>query len=88
MGRHTSEAAVDAKVVDGRVRALLVDVAGLDPGGIRTDARFAELGVDSVAAVALLGRLEESFDLEIPPQDALHLTTVGAVVRYVSRRAR
>ena len=32
--------------------------------------------------------LEEAFDVTIPPEDALHLTTVGAVVRYVSRHAR
>lgn len=79
---------MDVKVVDGRVRDLLADVAGIDAQAVAPDARWAELGVDSVAAVALLGRLEESFDLTIPPADALHLTTVGAVVRYVARHAR
>lgn len=78
---------MDTKQVTFRVRDLLADVAGVDPVGITPDARFAELGVDSVAAVALLGRLEETFDVTIPPEDALHLTTVGAVVRYVSRHA-
>jgi acyl carrier protein len=79
---------MDAKVVDGRVRDLLADVAGIDPAAIAPDARWAELGVDSVAAVALVARLEESFDLTISEADALHLTTVGAVVRYVARHAR
>ena len=79
---------MDAHIVSGRVREVLADVAGLDPASITADARWSDLGVDSIAAVALLGRLEESFDLSIPPEDTLHLTTVGAVVRYVSRHAR
>lgn len=79
---------MDTKQVTGRVRDLLAEAAGIDPDGITVDASFAELGVDSIAAVVLLGRLEESFDVTISPEDALHLTTVGAVVRYVSRHAR
>ncbi|MCO5169245.1 MAG: acyl carrier protein [Planctomycetes bacterium] len=74
--------------ISGRVRGLLADVAGVDPAGVAPDARFSDLGVDSVTASALLGRLEEAFDVSIPAEDALHLTTVGAVVRYVSRHAR
>lgn len=79
---------MDTTLVSGRVRELLADVAGVDPSGVTTDARFADLGVDSVTALALLGRLEETFDVTITPEDALHLTTVGAVVRYVERNAR
>ncbi|MBX3467735.1 MAG: acyl carrier protein [Planctomycetes bacterium] len=74
--------------ISGRVRGLLADVAGVDADGVVPEARFDDLGVDSVTAAALLGRLEEAFDVTITPEDALHLTTVGAVVRYVSRHAR
>lgn len=79
---------MDSIDVSGRVRHLLAEVAGVDPSGVTPDARFADLGVDSVTALALLGRLEEAFDVTISPDDALHLTTVGAVTRYVARNAR
>lgn len=78
---------MDSEQATGRVKDLLVEVAGVDPVWITPDARLAELGVDSIAAVALLDRLEETFDVTIPPEDALHLTTVRAIVRYVSRHA-
>lgn len=79
---------MDTTLVAGRVRELLAEAAGVDPAVVTADARFADLGLDSVTALALLGRLEESFDVTIAPEDALHLTTVGAVVRYVERHAR
>lgn len=78
---------MDIQQATGRVKDLLADVAGVDPVWATPDARLSELGVDSIAAVALLDRLEETFDVTIPPEDALHLTTVGAIVRYVSRNA-
>jgi acyl carrier protein len=77
----------DPSDLSGRVRELLGELAAVDPASIALDARFSDLGIDSVSAVALLGRLEETFDLTIPADDALHLTTVGAVVRYLGRQA-
>lgn len=79
---------MDTTLVSDRVRELLADVAGVDPSGVTSEARFADIGVDSVTALALLGRLEETFDVTISPEDALHLTTVGAVVRYIERNVR
>lgn len=79
--------AMQPNAVQGRVRELLAEVVDLDPRGIGADTTFADLGVDSVAALELVARLEEAFDLRIPEGDALHLTTVDAVVRYVTRNA-
>jgi len=74
--------------VEGRLRALLTEITGAEPVGLRPEARIADLGVDSVAAQELVARLEDAFGVEIPDEDAIHLTTVDAVVRYVARRAR
>jgi acyl carrier protein len=45
-----------------------------------------DLGLDSMAVIELLYRIEEAFDLQIPDQDLVGLTTVGHVVNYVEKR--
>lgn len=45
-----------------------------------------DLGLDSMAVIELLYRIEEAFDLQIPDQDLVGLSTVGHVVTYVEKR--
>lgn len=71
----------------GEVQAVIGELTDRAPESVPTHARFTELGVDSVAAVELLARLEELYDLYVPPEDAVHLVTVDDVVRYVARHA-
>ncbi len=82
---------IDAEAVLRELAALLADVepgrTG-GPGSLPADARWSELGLDSATAVELLARVEERFDVVIPEEDALHLTTPGALARFVARQAR
>ncbi len=47
-----------------------------------------DLGLDSMATIELLYRIEEAFDLQIPDEDLPKLITVGNVVTYVERRLK
>lgn len=47
-----------------------------------------DLGLDSLATIELLFKIEEAFDLQIPDQDLQTLATVGQVTAYVQRRLR
>lgn len=82
--------AIDAEAVLRELATLLAEVepghAG-GPGSLPTEARWSELGLDSAAAVELLARVEERFDVVIPEEDAIHLTTPGALARFVARQA-
>lgn len=73
--------------LEGRVRQVVAEAVKIDVSSVGTRTPFAELGLDSVGAVALVAQLEDTFDLRIPESDALHLTSVEAVVRYVARNA-
>lgn len=73
--------------LEARVRQVVADAVKVDVSSVGGRTPFAELGLDSVDAVALVAQLEETFDLRIPEADALHLTSVEAVVRYVARNA-
>ena len=45
-----------------------------------------DLGLDSMATIELLFRIEETFDFQIPDQDLQRLATVGDVIAYVEER--
>lgn len=73
--------------VQTRILQALGDYLKCDPNGIRSDAHLRDdLGLDSMATIELLYRVEEAFDLQIPDQDLQGLATVDDVVRYVERR--
>jgi acyl carrier protein len=45
-----------------------------------------DLGLDSMAVIELLYKIEETFNIQIPDEDLTGLTTVGAVAVYVNKR--
>jgi len=70
-----------------KIRTALGEYLKRDPAAIRvTHHRREDLGLDSMAVIELLYRIEETFDLQIPDQDLVGLTTVGHVVTYVEKR--
>ncbi|QKV69013.1 acyl carrier protein [Streptomyces harbinensis] len=52
---------------------------------IRNDSTFGDLGIDSMSLVDLLFALEREHGVEIPDEDLEDITTVGDLVRQVSR---
>lgn len=71
--------------VEGRVRELVAGSVRMQPAAIGSTVPFEDLGLDSVGALTLIERLEETFGIQIPEEDSLHLTTVEAVTSYVAR---
>ena len=70
-----------------KIRTALGEYLKRDPATIRSaDHLRDDLGLDSMAVIELLYRIEEAFDLQIPDQDLVGLTNVGQVVNYVEKR--
>jgi len=66
---------------------IIVDKLGVDPKEITPEASFIDdLGADSLDTVELVMAFEEEFDIEIPDEDAEHLTTVGKAMEYLKKR--
>ena len=73
--------------VTQKIIAALADYLKRDPATIEADHHLRDdLGLDSMAVIELLYKIEETFDLQIPDQDLVGLSTVGAVVEYVEQR--
>jgi len=70
-----------------QLQAALAQHLKRDPASIRPGDRLREdLGLDSLAMIELLFKVEEHFDLEIPNEDLTRITTVADVTAYVEEK--
>jgi acyl carrier protein len=75
------------RVITEKIIQALADYLRRDPHSIEPDHHLRDdLGLDSMAVIELLYKIEEAFDIQIPDQDLVGLTTVGAVCAYVEQR--
>lgn len=70
-----------------KIRTALGEYLKRDPATILSTQHLRDdLGLDSMAVIELLYRIEEAFDLQIPDQDLAGLANVGHVITYVEKR--
>ena len=70
------------------IRRLMKD-AGIARGkvdALADDDAFDDQGMDSYDRMSLLTELEESFDVEIPDEEARGLTTLRKIVDYLNSK--
>lgn len=67
-----------------RVKELIIRYTDLNPEKITEESRFSEdLGFDSYDFLAMLGDLEDEFDIEFDMYEMLKIDTIGDILRYV-----
>lgn len=72
-----------------KINEAIIDKLGVEESQITPEASFIDdLGADSLDTVELIMALEEEFDLEIPDEDAESLTTVKAVIDYITDKTK
>ena len=72
-----------------KINEAIIDKLGVEESQITPEASFIDdLGADSLDTVELIMALEEEFDLEIPDEDAESLTTVKAVIDYITDKSK
>lgn len=72
----------------GKIKAVVADKLNVGEDQVTAEAKFVEdLGADSLDQVELIMALEDEFKLKIPEEEAEKLTTVGAAVDYVQKKA-
>jgi acyl carrier protein len=69
------------------VKAIIVEVLGVDPEKVTPEASFREdLEADSLDLVELIMAFEDKFGGEISDEEAQQITTVGEAVAYIEQR--
>lgn len=70
-----------------KVKKIIVEQLGVEESEVKPDASFIEdLGADSLDTVELIMVLEESFEIEIPDEDAEKIVHVKDAVQYIKDR--
>ena len=78
-----------ASIVEEKVKQIIVEQLGVDEGEVTTSASFVDdLGADSLDTVELVMAFEESFDIEIPDDDAEKIKTVKDAVEYIEKHSK
>ena len=73
--------------LEDKVKDIIVEQLGVNADQVTPEASFIEdLGADSLDTVELVMAFEEEFGAEIPDEDAEKLTSVGAVISYLSEK--
>ncbi len=73
--------------LESRVTDLIVEQLGVSKEEAVMNASFIDdLGADSLDIVELVMTLEETFDIEIPDDDAEKMQTIADAVGYLKER--
>jgi len=72
-----------------KVKKIVAEQLEIESDKVTPEANFAnDLNADSLDTVELVMALEEAFDVEIPDEAAEKITTVQAVVDYISDKTQ
>lgn len=75
--------------VYNKVKAIIVDLLGVDEAKITSEARFREdLEADSLDLVELIMKFEDEFGGEISDKEAQEIKTVGQAVEYLQTHVK
>lgn len=77
-----ADRAIVDKIIQALAEYLKRDAATINAAHHLRD----DLGLDSMAVIELLYKIEEAFNIQIPDQDLVGLTTVSSVAAYVQGR--
>ncbi|KAK9838130.1 hypothetical protein WJX81_003117 [Elliptochloris bilobata] len=80
-------AAVDKATVLEDVRSIIAEQLGTDLGKVTPDAKFVDLGADSLDTVEIMMALEEKFELQLDEEGAEKITTVQEAADLIATQA-
>ena len=67
-----------------RVKNIIVEELSVDASLITMEARLSEdLGADSIDAVELIMKIEDTFEVSVSDEHAQAIKSVGDIVRYL-----
>jgi len=72
--------------IEEQLKDIIANIVHVDKSIIKREGTFKEINADSLDIVQVLLNVEETFDIEIPDEDAEQFQNFGDFVDYVERR--
>jgi len=74
--------------VDEQIKEIISKQLGVDSAKVTNEASFIDdLGADSLDTVELVMAFEESFNIEIPDEDAEKILKVQDAINYIQEKS-
>lgn len=74
-------------MIEEKVKEIIAKQLGVNPADVVPDASFVEdLGADSLDTVELVMAFEETFNIEIPDEDAEKIAKVKDAIEYIKNK--
>jgi len=74
-------------MTDEKVKEIIAKQLGVNASEVTPEASFVEdLGADSLDTVELVMAFEETFNIEIPDEDAEKITKVKDAIEYIKNK--
>jgi len=74
--------------VEAKVKEIIAKQLGVDSDKVTAEASFVDdLGADSLDTVELVMAFEESFNVEIPDEDAEKILKVQDAISYIDEKS-
>lgn len=74
-------------MIDEKVKEIIAKQLGVNAAEVTLEASFVEdLGADSLDTVELVMAFEETFNVEIPDEDAEKITRVKDAIEYIKNK--
>ncbi len=75
--------------IESQVKQVIASQLQVDVSDVANDKSFTEdLGADSLDIVELVMAMEETFNLEIPDEEAERIQTVQDAINYIARNVQ
>ncbi len=74
-------------MIDEKVKEIIAKQLGVNAAEVTPEASFVEdLGADSLDTVELVMAFEETFNIEIPDEDAEKIAKVKDAIEYIKNK--
>ncbi len=76
----------NSETVIEEVRQLVAKIIETNPAKVDLDARFEDLGADSMMMLEILVAVEKKFKIEIPESDLPKMTSLKEIINILNSR--
>jgi acyl carrier protein len=73
-------------MIEDEVRAIVAEVAEIDPGSVDLSGTLADAGVDSLMAMEIAVDVERAYGLSFTVEELKGITTFGSLVALTQAR--
>jgi len=71
------------------IQEIIAKTLGINQNDIKdTHDLVKDLGADSLNIVEIVMSVEENYEIEIPDDDVVELTTVRSIIEYIEQRQK